>query len=619
MSFLKETQKKMKQKRGFEKLKRSNTTPYSSKGKKKRGGPGKEAFQGGQKPVLRRYKKELLIGFGSLLALVLVIIGIRALVYLNEQRFQEENVTFSIEGQTDVSAGERQTYTVRYTNNNQVTLQNAELSLNLSDSFQNVEIALLDQQRKTLDAFQIGEIEPGESFEFEVSGRFVAPVESLQYLRGRLNYSPAPEENSYTADTELAVSITDSPLVVNVRAPQEVASGGVVEYVAAVNHRGQEAFTDLQLDLSYPEQFSFLSASKTPESGNSTFRIPEIKRGGVFEVRIRGRLSGTPQESGVVKAKVGVNAENGFLGYTRVKDSTSISEAYVALSHNVKGDVQTISAGEDLTYKITFENTTDVPIRNWRLRAKLSGELYDLSTLVPSNASFDASTNTLTWTPSGLPDLRVLEAGEKGSVEYKISLKDRVPVNSPDDKNYTVQSKASFESDEIPAELGVNKVVESNISEVKMHTKFFASSTKNYNSNISSIVNSGPNPPRINKRTTYTIKWEVDNLTNTVSGVKFQTSLPPNVEWTGQTETGGGDLTYKEGSRVVTWTIDSIPPHTGFLNPTQRAVFQVAITPPPNTESRMQLLKPTSYEATDVFTNKQFQGTLERLRVPLAQ
>ncbi len=611
----------MQQKGGAESFERSNETSYTPR-KNIKNSQKKEGFSGGKPPFLKRHKRSLLIGVGGLLGVMILALGVRGAIYLAEQRFRTEDVNLTIEGESEVSAGERYTYTVTYTNNTQVTLTNAQVSLEFAEAFQDREINIAGQTRTSLDGFQLPDLQADETFEFSVSGRFVAPPESLQFIRGKLNYRPSSEETSYTSETERAVSVVESPLVLNVNAPRTVTSGGMVEYGITVNNRGEREFDDVRLAVEYPDRFVFVSSSISSQNEDHTrFQVPTIGEGEVFEVRIRGRVSGDVDTSAVLRARVGQSEGSEFLSYADMKQTTKITESYVKLSHNVKSNVEAVSAGASLTYTITFENTTDAPIRNGRLRARFTGRMYDISSLSASGASFDAATNTVTWTAAGVPALRVIKPGEGGSVSYSIDVKDRLPVESPRDKEFTVESKAEFESEEVPVDLGLNKIVESNSSEVKLHTKVFASVEQQYNTGEASIVNSGPNPPEINERTTYTIVWEMKNLTNSVSDVKFESSLPPEVEWTGQTEVDeNSELTFQEGSRTVTWTMEEVPPQVGFLKPTRRVFFQVEVTPSQlqTEEGEVQLLRKTSYQGTDAFTGKQLNGVLDELTVPLA-
>lgn len=212
-----------------------------------------------------------------------------------------------------------------------------------------------------------------------------------------------------------------------------------------------------------------------------------------------------------------------------------------------------------------------------------------------------------------MPQLRVFAPNEEGVVKFSVPVKRTIPINSFQDINYVIRTNATFESSEVPTVLGVNKIIQGSASEVKLSTRLIPKVSMFYKSTDSSIINSGPIPLKLAQTTTFTVNWELQNLSNDVSGVVLRATLPSNVNWTGQSTTTNGKITYNERTKEITWDVGKVPANTGLLRPLYRGVFQISITP---TENQLgdepSLLSEVIYTGKDDFTGLDLSGKIER-------
>jgi hypothetical protein len=114
----------------------------------------------------------------------------------------------------------------------------------------------------------------------------------------------------------------------------------------------------------------------------------------------------------------------------------------------------------------------------------------------------------------------------------------------------------------------------------------------------------GPLPPRVGETTKYWIFAQLQNTTNRLKDVSFETNLAPGIEFTGkQSITIGSPLKNQNGK--LTWNIFELPANsiTGWY-------FEVATTP--NSEQvgkNINLIKNINVQATDKETGKKFDLT----------
>ncbi len=611
---LEEIEKKIYKKENQAELdkERIHNTPYSVYAKHNAPIPTEfKPVEEPEQPFFQKHKKKITLYSIILTGLVGIAIIIGFLYQLNQQRFSDKRVILEITGSNQVSAGEDVSYTLTYRNDNLVALKNTKITVEVPNALIDSSLDILGQTKSEIREYELPELSPRSKGEIIIKGRLIGELGSIHTIKATLNYVPTILTSSFDSKTEFATTIADSPVIVDIQAPLQSVSGDTVNYVISVNNKGNNDLSNLELQLEYPDTFAFTS-STIPATGNSKniFLIPSLKSKASYEFTIAGNLGGSQQEIKIIKAKIGESRQGAFTLYSNTQKSTTLGSPYVNIVQKVNTGV--VSAGDSLEYNITFKNNTQVRIGEGSLRVQLDSRLLDLSKLNAKGADFDASTNTIIWRANTIPQLKTFGPNEQGEVTFNIPVKRNIPIENFQDVNYIIKTNVTFESDEVPTTLGVNKLIQGNSSEVKLATRIIPKATISYVSKDSSIINTGPIPLKLAQTTTFSVSLEVQNLTNDVSGVAFRTSLPDNVSWTGKTITTNGEVTYNERTKEITWNLGKVPANIGLLRPLYRAVFQIGITPAINQVGKTpQLLSRINYTGKDDFTGKDLSGILD--------
>ena len=516
-----------------------------------------------------------------------------------------------ITGNNKVSAGEELTYTLTYHNDNLVSLKNAKITVEVPNALIDSSLDILGQTKSEIREYELPELEPRSKGEIIIKGRLIGEISSIHTMKATLNYRSTILTSSFDSKTEFATTISDSPVVVDIQAPLESVSGEIVNYIITVNNKSNNDLKDLELQLEYPETFAFTSSTLTA-TGNSKniFIIPSLRSKTSYELTIVGNLGGSQQEIKVLKAKIGESRQGAFTLYASSQKSTTLGSPYVNLTQRVNTNIA--KAGETLEYTISFRNNTQVRIGEGFLKAQLDSKLLDLTKLNARGADFDSGTNTIIWRANAIPQLKIFGPNEQGEISFTVPIKRTIPIENFQDVNYVIKTNATFESNEVPTTLGVNKIIQGNSSEVKLSTRLIPKASIYYVSRDSSIINTGPLPLKVAQLTTFSVSLEIQNLTNDVSGVSFRTTLPNNVTWTGKTVATNGNITYNERTKEIVWNVDKVPANTGLLRPLYRAVFQIGITPAINQIGQNpQLLSRINYTGQDDFTGIDLSDILD--------
>ena len=591
---------------------RVHNTPYSVYAKHNQPNPTQfKPVEEAEQTFFQKNKKKITLYIIILASLVGVGLIISFFYQLNQQRFSDKRVVLEVTGSNQVSAGEEVVYTLTYRNDNLVSLKNAKITVEVPNALVDSSLDILGQTKSEIREYQLPELEPRSKGEIVIKGRLIGELNSIHTIKATLNYMPTILTSSFDSKTEFATTIADSPVIVDIQAPLQSVSGEVVNYVVSINNKGNNDLENLELQLEYPDTFAFNSATITAK-GNSKniFTIPSLKSKSTYEFTVAGNLGGNQQEIKIIKAKIGESRQGAFTLYSSTQKSTTLGSPYVNISQKVNKGV--VLAGESLEYNITFRNNTQVRIGEGALRVQLDSRLLDLSKLNARGADFDASSNTIIWRANAIPQLKTFGPNEQGEVSFTVPVKRTIPIENFQDINYIIKTNVTFESDEVPTTLGVNKIIQGNSSEVKLATRMIPKATISYVSRESSIINTGPIPLKLAQTTTFAVSLEVQNLTNDISGVSFKTTLPDNVTWTGKSIATNGELSYNERTKEITWNLGKVPANTGLLRPLYRAVFQIGITPAINQVGQTpKLLSRINYSGKDDFTGIDLSGSLE--------
>jgi len=590
---------------------RVHNTPYSVYGKHDNPMPADfKQFEESEQSFLQIHKKQLTLYTILLIGLVGIGLILGFFYQANQQRFSDQRVRLEITGSSQVLAGEEVEYTLKYINDNQVSLKNSKITVEIPNALIDSSLDILGQNKSEIREYELPELTPMSKGEIIIKGRLIGELGSIHTIKATLNYMPTILTSSFDSKTEFATTIADSPVIVDIQAPLQSVSGDILNYVISVNNRGDNDLNNLELQLEYPDTFAF-SSSTVAATGNSKniFTIPNLKSKSSYELTVIGNLGGNQQEIKIIKAKIGESRQGAFTLYASSQKSTTLGSPYVNLAQKVTPTIAV--AGDSLNYTVTFRNNTNVRIGEGFLKVQLDSKLLDLTGLRIRGAEFEPSTSTIIWRANAIPQLKTFAPNEQGEVSFSIPIKKTIPIETFQDTNYVIKTNVTFESNEIPTALGVNKIIQGNSSEVKLATKLIPKVTMAYVSRDSSIINTGPIPLRLAQTTTFTVSLEIENLTNDVSGVAFRTSLPENVFWTGKKVVSNGDITYNERTKEIIWNVDKVPANTGLLRPLYRAVFQIGITPTINQlGGEPRLLNGISYTGKDDFTGIDLSGNL---------
>lgn len=557
-----------------------------------------------QKQYLRRSGIFLAIGF-------LIIAGF--IIWRSFISFDKSKVKLEISGPERIASGDEAVYTVKYGNKSKTTLKDIKLVFYFPEDSWPIETGN-DDLIQNLDLNDLG---AGQENQIELKARIIGQKDSRKKVQARLNFRPANLGSHFENQAEFSTVIISVPLILDFDLPLRLVSGQSFDFSLEYFNQGEVVFKDLKLKLEYPAGFNFESAEPEPLERNNFWSVSDLMAGRANKIFIHGVIEGREGERKSFKAQLGVLKNDQFISYAEAVEAVQISVSPLFVSQTVNGAADYVAkAGEVLNYKINYKNTTDVGIKDVVITSQLDGSALDLAGLELEKGSFDGLNRAITWKAGNLPALEFLGPRQEGQIEFKVKIKDSLPIKNYSDKNFSITNTVKINSSQTPLSLANIQVSGQSQMTAKIASQMTLEAKGYFRDDL--IPNSGPMPPRVGQATTYTIKWHLSNTSNDLKNVKVTAYLPPHVQWLNKVKPSEADLKYNSGTGQLIWSLGDLPAATGLLLPVKQIVFQVAITPSLNqTGSLVELIGQSIATGQDSFTGLELKSASEPIDTDL--
>lgn len=564
----------------------------------------------------KKRKIRIILTIVAVLVLIAAVIGVYQYWHSS---FSEDRVPVSVSGPQDISSGKLSSFEIKYFNDNRVDLKNASLRLNFPESFKPEQDERLKIEGKTSASVDLGNIVSRTGGEFVLRGRVYSPRGSLVYIKAELVYAPSNFNSNFSARNQIAINVNSSPIELEIQAPQNLSSGDSLDYLIFYKNTGVEEISGIKMKLEYPEGFTFSSSVPASVSGNNLWNIGALAPGQEDRIVVSGKLEGSRNEIRPVKVVLGVENQGEFMAYGEAKTETRIVNSPLVISQAVNGRQSlNIHPGEFLTFNIKFKNEGDIGLRDVIIKNTLNSPVLDYEELVLRKGEFDPNAKVITWRASDVPDLKLLEPGQEGAIDFRIKVKDIIPVGKKSDKNFIVSSILKIDSPDVPTPIEMNKIIAGNRMDMKLDSKLVLEEKGYYNDPV--ISNGGPIPPVVGKETTYTIHWKVSNVSNDVADGRVEASLAPGVSYTGKVHPDETRLTYNERTNNIIWEIGNLESGTGILNSPKEIAFQIKLVPALHQAGRpADLMGKSVFSAEDLFTGDDLEVSVEAKNTDLRE
>lgn len=532
-----------------------------------------------KKGLSEKTKRTIEISLITLGGIILVAASFWGIYKFRQSAFADERVVVSVTGPSETRSGKEASFEINWENDNRADLENAVLKLSYPENFKPENLDGFKSQGPANGVIELGKIKGHTKAKFIFSGKAFSPKGSLIYIQAELIYTPSNFNSRFTTQNRLSVNISSSPVTLDISYPQAVSNGDEIDYAIDYKNTGEEDFFNVSLIAEYPEGFEFISSNPPISEENGKWYSGDLKAKNSGKLTIKGRLGGDRNEVKTLKISIGAYENGNFTIFNEASAGVKIAASPLFISQSINNKNKLIAnAGDFLKFEIFYRNDGDTGLRDVIVSEKLVGVALDFSSLdFPEGGNYDSSTHTIVWKAVDYPELKNIEPGQSGKINFNAKIKNPLPVKNTSDKNFIISSLAKIDSPDIPTPIAMNKIVSSNTINMKVNSQLNLNVSGYYNDET--IPNSGPIPPRVDQETTYTIHWIVSNSSNNLEGANVEASLPSGISMTGKINPENENIKYNERTNLIIWDIGKLEAGVGVIKSAREVVFQIKMKP----------------------------------------
>jgi hypothetical protein len=551
--------------------------------------PGKN-FKIDLKPVNKTFS---LLTLSFLVISIIVFIGSLAYAFFSLTKgglvLRQDKIDILLDLPNFTNSGASINGEVTIKNSNRVEFIDSTLSIDIVDK--------KDGSRQNITQIDIGNVSSGQSVSKNMTLSLNGREGDIKNIETTLFYRLVASEPIVKKSISQEVKIAKSPVILNLTGPKSISIGQLSEYRVSIRG-GDEVIPSVAIKLDLPKDMKIVDSSVSP-SAKDYFNIGDLKKGEekVLTFKTEYKEGKELIDNFSIKVQVGVSGDQS------IKDILAEESMFLTLSatpfkisasmDDQTGQVQYFS-GKNPKLKIIVTNVSNAPIKNGVLNIKFAGGLLNPKAVTVGGAQYDAGVSSARATQETNKKLKEMLPGEK--VEFEINYQDLKQTNVSSTRRLLVETVFSADvpdSINSPAtsRLSLNLLPKDNTN-VSLKTLYFSGAFKN----------TGPMPPRIGQKTSYTVVANIDTLGGFDKGV-MTIILPEYVQYI---ESSESTAVYKKDKREVIWTIGSMQKSSGdILSINKKEMsFKVSITPSPD-QFRLSpnLTKGTRFEAIGIDKN----------------
>ena len=553
----------------------------------------------GLAPVKKKWSKKIwiLIIAGAVLLVASISVGAYLYWKQNKRFFNDTKIDLQIEAIDKITSGDEVTYRVHASNASPVTLKGLELTFYFPES-------ALIQNGDPIQNLNWPDLAPGQNTEAEFKAIIVGNKGDQKEARAILSFQPSNINSRFQKEAKITTGIILQPLVLDIELPARISKNQPFNFSVECLNTSEMGFSNLALKIQPPTDFILLASQPAPDQDQKyLWPIDTLKGGGRFKISGQGKIDQVIGEMMTFKIQVGRWQDEKFDILSEILEKTQVTLPALDVSQKINNQLDEYIAnpGDSLLFQIDYQNTTDIALPEIVLKAKLDGKIYDFDSLNSPEAFFDRASQTITWNSHSKETFKLLGASGKGQVQFSIRLKPDLIIQNFSDQNFSASSLATCDSGQVPFDLQNMPIHGEALSQIKIRSQITLHAKAYYRN--SPISNTGPIPPKPHQKTTYTIVWQLVNLSNDVNNIEVKAKLPSHVTWENKISPTDAIISYNPVSGEVTWKIDQLLANTGALRPVQQAAFQISIAPADNhVRQTLTLIGQSQASGTDAFT-----------------
>jgi hypothetical protein len=502
------------------------------------------------------------------------------IIFSGGNTVSNDNIDMSVLSDASVAGGEPFPIQVEIVNRNSSPLELADLVVEYPQSSSDNSSGGTGTIRTSL-----GTIPAGGTQDENIKIVLFGEQGSVQDLKISLEYRVEGSNAIFVKEEPYEVTISSTPINLSINAPDEANPNQEISLNVKATLNSTEPLSNVLLSADYPIGFEFESATPAPSFGNNVWAFGSLSPGVVQNIEITGKMvdvSDGEEKDFRVSSGSESDSDKSSIGtvFNSLEHKVMIKEPFVEADLYINGVYQSeyaASSSTPVSGEIRWANNLTTKVNDLQISAKFSGNAYDPTTVSATDGFFDSSDDTITWDKNTKEEFAEVNPGDSGSVLFSFSplalfsaaggLLSQPVVNI----DVSVKGSNALEGNATQEIDNSESKVVSIISDANLDAKALYYS--------GAFTNTGPIPPAVGQKTTYTVVWTLSNTSNNISNAQVHSTLPSWMSFVGSVSPSTEDLTYDSLTNEIVWNVGEIPPGTGITTTGRSVSFQISFTP----------------------------------------
>lgn len=539
-------------------------------------------------------------------------------LFVNPVISSPKNVEILIQAPASVTGGEEVQIQVIVTNNNKTTIEKSTLEIEYPEGTDLVDIPKQDNKKFKKE---LGVILPGQKITETFRVTMFGEENTEKKFNINLEYRMEESSATFSKNKEYAFILTTSPVSISLDIQNEVNVGEEVGISINTVSNSNDVLKDFQIFVEYPFGFSFSGANPRPTKDDNIWYIGDITPSQKISIKIVGTMEGEVDEIKTFKIFVGRRSEKDSskidVVYNSIIKTIHIKKPFLSINFSINNDVVSdevvVSGDEKIVGKINWQNNLSSQISNGEFILTISGPIVDESSISVSRGFYQSSNNSIIWNQVTDRSLGLIEPGETGSGNFTFKTKSLFGTGGSQFRNPEIILTLNFKGERSSLGFENNVITFSQSKKLRVNSSVQLVAYGRYFTGV--FTNTGPIPPRVDKKTTYTITWAITNSANNISNAQVIASLPIYVKWLDIISPKDKNIIFNDTTGDIIWNIGSISQGS------QKEIsFQIELTPSlSQVKSSPVLVNESQFTGVDTFTNADITAQSSKINTSLYQ
>ncbi len=529
-------------------------------------------------------------------------------LYFQKNEIPLNRMDVSLIAPDRVDSGEVLEYKIKIENNTDLKFKNLSLFIKYPEGSLDPD----EKYKKKKEDLELKDILPGGVETITRKIILSGAPDEVKKIRFNLNYQLEGYSTILTKKKEFLVKISTAPIFVKIEAPEFVTNKKDFDIKIVVSSNSDFEQKNILLIGRYPNGFEITEEDPNPifkTNHKNIFRINKLEVGEKQEIHLKGKMVGENGEMKVLAFIAGLGSKDNneiTVKYFDSKEKVVIKKPGLDLQlfcndREIEKEIAIFGG----TLKCNYTITNNLPSKITDVRVKMYYDdqiLNEEKIRVLKGGYIDSNNNFIFWDKNNENDFLVINNGDSVSIPFEFKLK---PIKALAGEVRNPEIKLNFEI------LGTNfdnenklGVVDRKLEKIiRLNSDVRLVADVNYNDGP--LENYGGPTPKIGQEVSYTVNWKIFNTTNKIKNVKITATLPIGIEWKDNYSPEDSYVSYNPSTRVLKWSIKSIPPFIGYRTEPKTLSFQLATVPVlADLGSYIILLKDIKVVAQDEFSGE---------------